>query len=83
MSEKVLFELRVTEDEHGAHVHVMELPEWRAYHAPPRPRLFTWAELRKAFQPRPAERDLRQALDSLQGIYDDLYGHTPNPEMGS
>ena len=83
MSEKVLFELRVTEDEHGAHVHVMESPEWQAYHAPRRPRPFVWAEFRKAFRPRAAERDLRQALDSLQSIYDDLYGHTPNPEVGS
>jgi hypothetical protein len=68
--EKVLFEMRVTE--HG--VEVTESEEWRAYHAGPRCGIFAWAAMRKPSS-RPTAPELRRALDSLQGLYDDLYGH--------
>ena len=78
MSEKVLFEMRVTRDENGTHVEINASPEWRAYHRPRR--RFTWGgyceerddSTRAAHHPSAA--DLRHVLDSLQGIYDDLYG---------
>jgi len=81
MSEKVLFEMRITEDEGGAHVHVFESTEWKARHPrgyghPPRPKFL----MRFMCRPHPhhhgpRREDLREALDSLQSIYDDLYGH--------
>jgi hypothetical protein len=79
MSEKVLFEMRVIHDEHGTHVEINASPEWRAYHRPPR--RFAWGERweetddsTRAEHHHPSAADLRHALDSLQDIYDDLYG---------
>jgi hypothetical protein len=70
MSEgKVLFEMHITE--HG--VEVYESEEWCAYHASPRCGVFAWAAVRKPSR-RPTAPELRRALDSLQGLYDDLYG---------
>ena len=83
MSEKVLFEMRVTSDEDGTHVEIHASPEWRAYHRPRRPMRFAWGgcweekDASTRAEPRPAADDLRRALDSLQGIYDDLYGAKP------
>jgi hypothetical protein len=78
--EKVLFEMRVTEDESGTHVEVTESPEWQSYHDP-RHRFFAWVEgsfplvsRLKQFCHRPTEHELRRTLDSLQELYDDLYG---------
>jgi hypothetical protein len=68
--ERVLFEMRVTE----RGVEVTESEEWRAYHAGPRCGLFAWAAVGKPFR-RPTAPELRRALDSLQDLYDDLYGH--------
>jgi hypothetical protein len=67
--EKVLFEMRITE--HG--VEVTESEEWRAYHHRSRCGAFAWAAVRKQSQ-RPTAPELRRALDSLQSLYDDLYG---------
>lgn len=79
MSEKVLFELRVSDDENGRHTTVTELEEWKAYQqdrassppCPPLPRLMGKLIRHRI---RRAEDDLRDAVDSLQAIYDDLYG---------
>jgi hypothetical protein len=78
MSEKALFEMRVTRDENGTHVEINASPEWRAYHRPRR--RFAWGECWEEMDDstraahHPSAADLRHALDSLQGIYDDLYG---------
>jgi hypothetical protein len=76
MSEKVLFEMRVTRDENGTHIEIHASPEWRAYHRSRR--RFAWGWARSGDPARaahhPSAADLRHALDSLQGIYDDLYG---------
>jgi hypothetical protein len=73
MSEKVLFEMRVTRDEDGTHIEIHASPEWRACH-----HRFAWGRCREEDSThvahRPSAADLRHALDSLQGIYDDLYG---------
>jgi hypothetical protein len=82
MGEKILFEMRVNSGEHGTRVEISASPEWHAYHQPhhPRHRLFAWADCcgddhdREDEHRRPAANDLRRALDSLQSIYDDLYG---------
>jgi hypothetical protein len=78
MSEKVLFEMRVSAD---GHVEVTESPEWRAYHARRGCAPLGWLRDRLPSEPRTrrtpdhhAAHELRRALDSLQGIYDDLYG---------
>jgi hypothetical protein len=72
MSEKVLFEMRVSSDENGTHIEINASPEWRAFHRP------KWAgccdDDHKREEKHPAADDLRRALDSLQSIYDDLYG---------
>lgn len=73
MSEKVLFELRVTPDG----VTVTESPDWVAYHA--RRGGDSWLGGLKAWidARRKARRDtIRRQLDSLQGIYNDLYTET-------
>ncbi len=70
MTETILFELRVTE----RGIEVTESETWRAYHAarahgqpwPFRRRVHRWQ--------LPFRRNLRQRLDTLQTIYDDLYG---------
>jgi hypothetical protein len=74
MSEKVLFEMRVTRDENGTHVEIHASPEWRAYHRSRR--RVAWGRCREddSTDRFPSAADLRHALDSLQGIYDDLYG---------
>jgi hypothetical protein len=78
MSEKVLFEMRVTRDENGTHVEIHASPEWRAYHRSRR--RFAWDGYEEGTGDpahaahHPSAADLRHALDSLQGIYDDLYG---------
>jgi len=68
--ERVLFEMRVTE----RGVEIYESEEWRAYHAGPRCGIFAWAAMRQPSR-RPTAPELRRALDSLQGLYNDLYGH--------
>jgi hypothetical protein len=71
MSEgKVLFEMHITE----RGVEVYESEEWRAYRAGPRHGVFAWAAVCKPSR-RPTAPELRRALDSLQGLYNDLYGH--------
>lgn len=85
MSEKVLFELRVSQDESGTHTIVTESEEWKAYkrdHAPcpPLPRLMGKLIRHRI---RRAEDDLRDAVDSLQAIYDDLYGRAPAEDEAS
>jgi len=71
MSEgKVLFEMRITD--RGAEV--TESEEWRAYHRRSRCGVFAWAAMSKPSR-RPTAPELRRALDSLQSLYDDLYGH--------
>jgi len=71
MSEgKVLFEMRITE----RGVEVSESEEWRAYHHRSPCGVFAWAAVHKPSR-RPTAPDLRRALDSLQSLYDDLYGH--------
>lgn len=91
MSEKVLFELRVHEDDGAARIEIHESEEWRGYHrARHADRAgcgpFVWVQhlccdddesAEAPSEPRkrtPRADDLRRALDSLQGIYDDLYG---------
>lgn len=75
MSEKVLFEMRVSSDEHGTHIEINASPEWRAFH---RPKRAWWTgccdDDDEREEKRPAADDLRRALDSLQSIYNDLYG---------
>ena len=68
MSEKVLFEMRVPQDEHGAHVEIHTSPEWDAYHNPRR-KIRAFREKRKSS----ATNHLRDTLNSLQNIYDDIY----------
>lgn len=83
---KVLFEWRLIEDENGLHEEVTESSEWVAYHS--QPPVLPWQRVlsriqdalpplvdkaRRRVHPA-AEQDVRRALDSLQGIYDDLYG---------
>jgi len=87
MGEKVLFEMRVRADEDGTHVEINASPEWRARHRArrrPGPHgVFAWAGCCGADDdpaPRresPMADDLRRALDSLQRVYDDLYGGSP------
>jgi len=91
MGEKVLFEMRVSQDADGTHVEINATPEWRAAHSAAHSaahgarhkrhhHLFAWADCCRAAvhghseSRRPAADDLRRALDSLQHIYDDLYG---------
>lgn len=88
MSEKVLFELRVSQDESGTHTIVNESEEWKAYKqdrapfspCPPLPRLMGKLIRHRI---RRAEDDLRDAVDSLQAIYDDLYGRAPAEDEAS
>lgn len=88
MSEKVLFEMRVSEDDDGTHVEINAAPEWHAAHDEVHGRRhrgrhhhgFAWmgccgAEHREHGKSRrSAADDLRRTLDSLQQLYDDLYG---------
>jgi hypothetical protein len=71
MSEKVLFELRVTPDG----VRVFESPEWRAYHARRGGRFpfGGWRTRRGAMRPD-RRASLRRQRDALQNVYNDLYG---------
>jgi len=69
--EKVLFEMRITE--HGWQIY--ESPEWQASH---RPRGLLTGLFRRIHRAR--AENLRQSLDSLQNIYDDLYGHPARSE---
>jgi hypothetical protein len=85
--EKVLFEMRITEDERGRRIEITESPGWKAYYASrPTPGSLTWISRRALFKERPRRvhrpgaQELRHALDSLQGIYDDLYGHPAEAE---
>lgn len=69
MTDTILFELRVTE----RGIDVYESDAWRAYHAARRPH----TSPRRAHQePVPLRDALRQRLDALQTIYDDLYRST-------
>jgi hypothetical protein len=80
--EKVLFELRVTQDEQGIHTEVTESPEWETYHANRRPRPFFAPMIRRAlFGSRYSKQELNRALESLQGIYDDVYGQHAESEV--
>jgi hypothetical protein len=83
MGEKILFEMRVNSGEHGTRIEISASPEWYDYHRLRRPkhRLFAWADgcgdddhEREDECGQPAADDLRRALDSLQNIYNDLYG---------
>jgi hypothetical protein len=90
MGEKVLFEMRVSQDDDGTHVEINASPEWREAHgersahgehdARHHHRFAAWmgccgdAHHGPHESRRPAADDLRRALDSLQHIYDDLYG---------
>ena len=79
MGEKVLFEMRVSRDENGTHIEINASPEWRAYHRPSHRRAFMWMGCCGDDDSPPEAKsstaaDLRRALDSLQNIYDDLYG---------
>lgn len=77
MSEKILFEMRVSRDQSGTHVEINASPEWRAYHRPHH-RAFAWMgcceDEGPAREDKSTAADLRRTLDSLQSIYDDLYG---------
>ena len=69
MTDTILFELRVTE----RGIDVYESDEWRAYHGARRPH----RSPRRARQwSAPLRDNLRQRLDALQTIYDDLYRST-------
>jgi hypothetical protein len=77
--EKVLFEMRVTEDAHGAHVEIHESWEWKAYHRARREAgPFAWlercGESVKAHVNRARQQELRRTLESLQGLYNEVYG---------
>jgi hypothetical protein len=83
MGEKVLFEMRVRQDDDGTHVEINTAPEWQEAHRQRHARhhhLFAWmgccgAEHHKHGEShRPAAEDLHRTLDSLQQLYDDLYG---------
>jgi len=63
--------MRVTE----RGVEVYESEEWRACQDRPCGGLFVWAAVRRPSRRRPTAPELRRALDTLQGLYDDLYGH--------
>jgi hypothetical protein len=86
--EKILFEMRISED--GARADFYESPEWQAYHAPRREHgplawdacwgLFKWFRQQRAAASRSRKDEVRRALESLQGIYDDLYGHSAGSE---
>jgi hypothetical protein len=87
MGEKVLFEMRVIRDDDGTRVEVNAAPEWQARHRPRHQAFLEWMgccgkdthhESYEATREtkRPAADDLRRALDSLQHIYDDLYGNS-------
>lgn len=66
MSDQVLFELRVQPDGEGCpRWQVYTAPEWEAYHQ--------HRGKRRAAAGSTAD-DLRRVLDSLQTIYNDLYG---------
>lgn len=83
--EKILFEMRITEDEQGTHLEVTESPEWEAYHRSrrPGPGPFFAPKIKRAlFGNRPPKHELRRALDSLQSIYDDVYGHSADMSQG-
>jgi hypothetical protein len=88
MSEdKVLFELRITEDEDGLHVEVNESPEWQAYHAARHSEgegclTAVMDALHHVHDEisRHQETRLRHTLDMLQGLYDDLYSSRANAE---
>jgi hypothetical protein len=84
---KVLFEMTISED--GTRIEIYESPEWQDYHAQrppfrrepgPLPPFIAWFQARREQSARSRKENLRRALDSLQDIYDDLYGKAAGSE---